>query len=192
MTRPFILALGDSLTAGYGLPTAHGFPARLEALLQVEHPGTRVQNAGISGNTTADALRRLPRTLLGLSARPHLAIVELGGNDVLRGVPAAQTRANLDAILLEIGRCGIPVLLATFDVPAALRPYARDHDTLYADLAARHGVPTTPFFPPGVLGHPDHVLPDRLHPNARAIDRVAEAMLPVVLPLLAAALKATS
>lgn len=187
MPTPLILALGDSLTAGYGLAASDSFPARLEALLQPEHPGARVRNAGVSGDTTASALARLPSTLAALTALPALAIVELGGNDVLRGHPAAQTRANLDAILHELARCRIPVLLATFEVPARFRAYTRDHDTLYADLATIHGVPTVPFFPPGILGHPAYVLPDRLHPNARAIDAVARAMLPAILPLLATA-----
>jgi len=181
---PQILAFGDSLTAGYGLPAEASFAARLQALLREGRPGTIVHNAGLSGDTTDSALRRLPRVLAALPARPDLAVVELGPNDLLRGAPPARTAANLDAILLELGRCGVPVLLATFEPPPFL---AASYGGLYASVAARHGAATHPFFPAGVLGHPDLVLADRVHPNARAIDLVARHMLPAVCAALEAA-----
>jgi len=184
MSPPVILAFGDSLTAGYGLPRAADFAARLEAGLRERRPATTVINAGVSGDTTADGLRRLPRVLGRLDRRPDLAIVELGANDLLRGLAPAVTQANLDAILVEFARCGIPVLLATFEVPAMLGAHAERYNGIYPALASRHGVPTHPFFPAGVMGHPALVLADRLHPNAAAIQRVADAFVPVVAALL--------
>lgn len=101
---PLILAFGDSLTEGYGLAAADSFPNQLQALLQPRHPGARVINAGVLGDTTTSALARLPRLLTKLSSRPDLVIVELGANDLLRGIPLETTRANLDAILTELSR----------------------------------------------------------------------------------------
>ena len=181
---PYLLALGDSLTAGYGLERSAAFAARLEALLRKRWPGAIVQNGGVSGDTTEGALKRLPRLLTGLSRKPDLTIVELGANDLLRGVPPESTRANLDAILRELGRCGMPALLATFKAPKFLGAYGARYDGIYTEVAARHDVATAPFFPPGVLGHPELVLADRVHPNARAIELVAAAFLPVVVGLL--------
>jgi acyl-CoA thioesterase-1 len=174
---PYILALGDSLTAGHGLPRGASFADRLEQLLRASHPRARVVNAGVSGDTSAAALHRLPRVLSALRYRPTLAIVELGANDLLRSVPPAQTLANLDAIVRELRRCGIPVLLATLEPPPMLATLGKPYHDIYAQVAARHDVPRHPFFPAGVLGHPGFVLPDRIHPNARAIERVAEHML---------------
>jgi acyl-CoA thioesterase-1 len=177
---PYVLALGDSLTAGYGLQRDAAFAARLEALLRETCPDAVVQNAGVSGDTTEDGLRRLPRLLASLRRKPDLAIVEFGANDLLRGVPPGRTRANLDKILRERDRCGIQVLLATFEPPRFLGSGAAQYDGIGAELAASHGIASTPFFPPGVLGHPELVLADGLHPNARAIEIVAEAFLPAI------------
>lgn len=178
--EPFVLAFGDSLTAGYGLAASEAFPARLEALLRVRWPAARVHNAGVSGNTSGDGLARLPRLLSSLRQRPDLAIVEFGGNDLLRGISPDHTRANLDAILSEFHRCTIPPLLTSLEAPRFLGPLAERCDAVYAELAAKHDVASTPFFPRGVLGNPDLTLRDRLHPNARAIELVAQALLPAV------------
>ncbi|SOB87670.1 acyl-CoA thioesterase-1 [Sphingomonas guangdongensis] len=182
---PLILAFGDSLIAGYGLPADQSFPARLEQRLRANLPQARVINAGRSGDTTGDAVRRLPGVLSTLAARPDLAIVQLGPNDVLRGVPPARTRAQLGEILGEFGRCGIPVLLAHVDPPPVLRARARGYATIHADLALAHGAVRHSFFPPGILGHPAMVLIDGIHPNARAIGAVVDAMLPAVEQALA-------
>lgn len=181
---PFVLAFGDSLTAGYGLAASESFPARLQAGMRARWPAASVRNAGVSGDTTASALARLPRVLSSLTALPDLAIVELGANDMLRGIAAERTRANLDAILAEFARCGIPVMLASMELPTFIGPVAHAYNAVYADLAAKHRVPVRPFFPEGVMGHPEMVLRDRLHPNARAIERVAAAMLPAVVDAL--------
>lgn len=181
---PYVVALGDSLTAGYGLHRDASFAARLEALLRETWLGAVVQNAGVSGDTTEDGLRRLPRLLASLRRKPDLAIVEFGANDLLRGVPPSRTRGNLDTILRELGRCGIQVLLATFEPPRFLGTMAAQYDGIGAELAASHGIASAPFFPPGVLGHPGLVLADGLHPNARANEIVAKAFLPAVLAAL--------
>ncbi|WP_294392563.1 GDSL-type esterase/lipase family protein [uncultured Sphingomonas sp.] len=188
-SQPLILAIGDSLVAGHGLAPTESLPAQLERRLRAGHPSARVVNAGRSGDTTADVLRRLPPALSALGARPDLAIVQVGPNDVLRQLPSAATRANLDAILVEIGRCGVPVLLTIVDPPPMLRDHARAYLGIHETLAARHGARTCRFFPAGILGHPTMVLADRVHPNARAIGLVADAMAPVVGQALAAGYK---
>lgn len=182
---PYLLALGDSLIAGYGLAADDGLAAQLQRGLAGRFPGARVLNAGVSGNTTADALRRLPRVLAVMRARPDLAIIQIGANDVLRGVPPGETRANLDVMLTELGRCGIPVLLTTIDPPALIRARAAPYLGVHGAVAARHGAAVSDFFPAGIMGRADMVLPDRVHPNARAIAAVAAHLLPTIEALLA-------
>ncbi len=177
---PVILAFGDSLTAGYGLPSDASFAAQLQRALRRTRPAARVLNAGVSGDTTATGLARLPRVLSGLSARPDLAIVELGANDLLRGIDPARTRANLDAILRELGRAGIPPLVAGMMAPAFLGPFVARFNAVFPDVARAHGAPLYPFFLDGVAGDPALTLPDRLHPNARAIGIVVDRILPHV------------
>ena len=183
--RPYILAIGDSLTAGYGLAAHEAFPAQLQSRLRRHHAAAVVQNAGVSGDSSASALARLPRLLSSLRAKPDLAIVELGANDVLRGIPLSLTRSNLDKILDELARCGIPALMAAMTAPRFLGAFAQACDAVYRDLAAKHRVPVHPFYPPGVLGDPALALPDRLHPNAQAITLIAGHMLPAVLGAIA-------
>jgi acyl-CoA thioesterase-1 len=182
--RPYVLAIGDSLTAGYGLTRSESFSAQLELLLRNRYSDADVQNAGVSGDTSASARQRLPRLLSSLKRLPDLAIVELGANDLLRGMPPEQTRINLDVMLTELIRCRIPVLIAAMEAPRFLGPYADGCDAIYTDLAIKHRVPVWPFFPSGVLGNRALTLPDRLHPNARAISMIARHMLPAVLDAL--------
>ena len=182
--HPLILAIGDSLVAGYGLPAADAFPAQLEQRLQTAQPAARVVNAGRSGDTSADVLRRLPSALSALAARPDLAIVQVGPNDALRQVPPQAVQANLDAILTELGRCRVPVLLTTVAPPAILQGHIRPYLAIHDLLAERHGAALAPFFPDGILGRPDMVIADRMHPNAAAIRLVADALAPVVERLL--------
>jgi acyl-CoA thioesterase-1 len=183
-SSPYILAIGDSLIAGYGLSEPDSFPAQLERRLHASHPTAHIVNAGVSGDTTADVLRRLPAVMSRLQARPDLAILQVGPNDVLRQVPPAVVRASLEEVLVELQRCGVPVLLTTVDPPAILRDRAAAYLGIHSDLAARHGAVTAPFFPEGVLGHPAMVLADRMHPNAAAISAVVEGMLPTINGLL--------
>ncbi|HEX8486890.1 arylesterase [Sphingomonas sp.] len=178
--HPNVLAFGDSLTAGYGLASIDSFPAQLERLLRTTRPAAHVINAGVSGDTSASGRARLPRVLSRLTVRPDLAIVELGANDLLRGLAPARMRENLDAILRALADCGIPVLLAGMQAPPFLGSFARGYDAVFTDLAAAHGVPLYPFFLAGVVGDPALVLADGIHPNARAIGIVAQAILPHV------------
>lgn len=180
-----VLAFGDSLTAGYGLSRDEAFPDRLEAALRAGGDAVTVLNAGVSGDTTAAALARLPRVLSRLARRPDLAIVEFGANDLVRRVPPAVTRGNLAAIIRELDRCGIPVLLASFEPPPFLAPLAGAYAGMYEGLAREHGTSIQPFFPPGLLGRHSHVLCDKMHPNAAAIAKVAEWMAPAVRSALA-------
>jgi acyl-CoA thioesterase-1 len=187
MPLPFVLAFGDSLTAGYGLARGDAFPVRLEALLRGRHPDAHVQNAGISGDTTASGRARLPRVLSGLRQRPHLAILELGANDFFQGFDPARTRQNLDAMLTTFADSGIPVLLAGMRAPPFLGAAAASFDAVHPELAARHGVPLYPFFLDGVVGRRAFTLADGIHPNAPAIAEVARRILPHVERALAGA-----
>lgn len=185
MSALSILAFGDSLIAGYGLAPSESFTARLEALLQGTHTGAKVINAGISGDTSGAALARLPRVLSQLKVRPDLAIVQLGANDLLTGVPLTTTRTNLDIIVAELMRAGIPVLLATIEAPAWFGSFGQACAAVYADLAGKHGIRCAPFFPKGVFANPAYCLHDRVHPNTSGTDAIARGFLPAVLSALA-------
>ncbi len=187
LPTPFVLAFGDSLTAGYGLSQHQAFPARLEALLRDRHPAAHVRNAGVSGDTTASGRTRLARVLSALRQRPDLAILELGANDFLQGLDPARTRQNLDAMLVSFADSGIPVLLAGMRAPPFLGAAAAPFNAIHPDLAARHGVPLYPFFLDGVVGRRDLTLADGVHPNAVAVAEVARRILPHVDRALAAA-----
>ncbi len=132
---PTILALGDSLVAGYGLASEDGLPAQLQRRLRARHSGVQVINAGVSGDTTADVLHRLPRLLSRLTRRPDLALVQVGPNDVLRGVSPAMVRANLAAIVRELAACGIPVLLTRVEPPPILRARAAPYQAIHEEVA---------------------------------------------------------
>ena len=180
-----ILAFGDSLTAGYGLPPGQGFAPQLEDMLRRNGVRAFVTNAGVSGNTAAQGRARLQWTLDGLAQRPDLAIVALGANDMLRGLPPAQTRKDLDAILAELRRRGIRVLIAGMLAPPNLGArYRADYDTIFPDLARKHDAALYPFFLAGVAGNPALNLPDRVHPNFQGIKRVVAAITPSVVKAL--------
>ena len=184
MNAPLILAFGDSLTAGYGLAAFQSFAAQLEAMLQPSHRGARVINAGMSGDTTAAALKRLPRELSRLKQRPDLAIVELGANDPLRGIPLPTTKANLDSIIVELERMGMKVLLARMEAPSLLGAFGDSCSAIYTELASKHGIASAPFFPKGVLANPALCLRDRIHPNALGTAAIAKGFLPAVIAAL--------
>jgi acyl-CoA thioesterase-1 len=179
LSPPLVLALGDSLTAGYGLKPGESFASRLETRLAERRPGARVRNAGVSGDTSAGGLARLPR-LLNAGPLPDLCLIELGANDAIRGIDPATTRANLDAILTELARRGVAALLAGMVAPPFLGRYAEQFNAIFPELAAQHGVMLDPFFLAGVAGKPGFTLADGLHPNARAADIVAARLLPLV------------
>lgn len=180
-----VLALGDSLTAGYGLPPGLGFAPQLEAALRRNGLRAFVTDAGVSGNTAAQGRARLAWTLDGLRSKPDLAIVALGANDMLRGLPPAQTRADLDAILAELRRRKIPVLIAGMRAAPNLGPdYRRDFEAIFPDLARRHGAALYPFFLAGVAGNAALALPDGMHPNFQGIKRMVGGIAPAVLKAL--------
>ena len=183
-----VLAFGDSLYAGYRLDQDESFPAALERALAARGVAARVANAGVSGDTTASGRQRLAFTLDGLGRPPDLAIVGLGGNDVLRGLSPEETRRNLEAILAELERREIPVLLTGMLAPRNMGPeYVARFDVIYPDLARRHGAELYPFFLDGVITRPGLMLDDGLHPNAQGIEAIAGR----VAPLVAAQLEAT-
>jgi acyl-CoA thioesterase-1 len=184
-----LLVLGDSLTAGYGLAWAQAFPAQLERALAAEGLAVRVSGAGVSGDTTAGARARLAWTL-GASAQyqPDAAIVELGANDALRGIEPEATAQSLDAILTELNRCGIPVLLAGMRAPPNLGPeYGHRFDAIYPRLAQAHGVALYPFFLEGVAAVPRLNQDDGIHPNAEGVAEIVRRITPAAAALVRAA-----
>lgn len=171
-----ILAFGDSLFAGYNVKESESYPARLEISLRARGINARIANAGVSGDTSAAALQRLGFTLDNQPARPDLAIVELGGNDMLRGIPPAETKANIGAILKELKGRGIPVLLMGMRAPPNLGPAFREEfDRIYPDLAKEYGVALVPFFLQPVYDKPDLLQQDKIHPTPRGIEELVAA-----------------
>jgi acyl-CoA thioesterase-1 len=181
-----VVAFGDSLTAGYRLPPGQGFAPQLEAALRKSGTSARVQNAGVSGDTTAQGKARLGWVLSAAKTKPDLVIVELGANDMLRGLDPARAEANLDAILTELGRRRIPVLLAGMVAAPNLGPdYAGKFNPIYRRLAAKHGVKLYPFFLQGVVGDRSLHIGDAIHPNARGVAVIVRGILPHVKASLA-------
>ena len=177
-----ILALGDSLTAGYGLAAEAAFPARLETALRAEGRDVRVINAGVSGDTTAGGLARLS---WALADKPDLAIVELGANDGLRGLDPQLTRRNLDAILTRLEGQRIGVLLAGMLAPPNYgRAFESEFKAVFTGLAAAHDVVFSPFFLDGVAGDAGLSQSDGMHPTAKGVDVVVARILPSVRILL--------
>lgn len=178
-----ILALGDSLTAGYGLAPGEGFPARLEAALVERGLDVRVIDAGVSGDTSSGGLARLDWSL---DPQTDAVIVELGANDALRGIDPTVTRSALDGILANLGDRGLPVLLAGMIAPPNMgEAYGRAFNPIYAELAQAHDAILYPFFLDGVAGHPALNLPDGMHPTAEGIDLIVSRILPYVEDLIA-------
>jgi len=176
-----VLAFGDSLYAGYGLGPGESFPAMLDKELEARGLAVDMVNAGVSGDTTAAGLARLDFTLDGLKRTPDLAIVGLGGNDVLRGIDPKETRANLEAIVRTLDRRGIPVVLTGMIAPRNLgADYAGRFDAIYPDLAKSYGAALDPFFLDGVIADPGLLLGDGIHPNAAGVRIMAKRLAPVV------------
>jgi acyl-CoA thioesterase-1 len=182
-SEPIIVALGDSLTAGLGLPQGQSFPAQLEAALKARGTAATVVNAGVSGDTAAAALSRLDWALPGNAGA---VIIELGGNDALQGVPPEGTKAALEKIIERVQARGLPILLAGMEAPPNMgKDYADRFRALYADLAQRYDVIFYPFFLDGVALHDDLLQGDGIHPNAKGVAVIVERILPKVEELLA-------
>jgi acyl-CoA thioesterase I len=177
-----ILALGDSLTAGYGLPEADAFTTRLQKALKDKGYDVQVINAGVSGDTTAGGRARLD---WALGDQPDVAVVELGANDGLRGLDPASTRENLDAILTAMKERKVPTLLAGMYAPRNLgREYGDRFNAIYPELAEKHDVPLYPFFLEGVALDPKLNQEDGMHPNAKGVAIVVDGILPHLTALI--------
>ncbi len=181
-----LLLLGDSLVAGYGLPRADAFPAQLSAALKAQGVSVTIVEAGVSGDTTAGGLARLPWVLGSAPAeQPDAALVELGGNDALRGFDPQTTEANLDRLLAILRERGIPVLIAGMRAPPNLgADYAGAFDSIFPRLAKKHNVLLYPFFLDGVAGNAALNQADGIHPNASGVKVIVDRILPSVRSLL--------
>ena len=174
-----ILALGDSLSAGYGLNKGESFPAQLEKKMLDEGHDIRMINAGVSGDTTKGGLARLN---WALADKPDMVIVELGANDGLRGLDPALMQDNLDKILSQLKQRNIKVLLAGMYAPPNFgEDYGQKYNEVFPALAKRHNVTLYPFFLDGVAGIPKLNLEDGIHPTKEGIAIIVKRILPYVL-----------
>jgi acyl-CoA thioesterase I len=178
-----IVAFGDSLTAGFGLPAKDGFVARLQAALAARGTAVEIVNAGVSGDTTSGGLARLDWSVPeGTSA----VILELGANDMLRGVRPQVTRAALETILRRLTDRHIAVLLCGMRAAPNLgADYAKSFESIYPDLAAKYGALLYPFFLDGAAANLDLLQHDGLHPSAAGVDVIVARILPRVEELIA-------
>jgi acyl-CoA thioesterase-1 len=171
-----ILAFGDSLFAGNGVGERESYPAQLEAALRGQGLNVRVTNSGVSGDTSAAGLQRIEFVLDNMETPPDLAIVELGGNDLLRGISPIETRTNIAAILAELQERHIKVLLMGMRAPPNLgEAFVREYDRLYPELAERYGAALVPFFLEPVYDKPALIQDDKIHPTADGIEALVAA-----------------
>ncbi|MCA0243338.1 MAG: arylesterase [Proteobacteria bacterium] len=181
-----LLVVGDSLSAEYGLARGSGWVALLERRLAEQRMAFKVVNASISGDTTSGGLSRLPALLK--QHRPAVVVIELGGNDALRGLPLAGTRDNLLAMTRQAKAAGAKVLLVGMQVPPNYgRKYTEDFQRIFADTARSEQVALVPFFLAGVADGPDAARlfqPDRIHPSAEAHPRMLDNVWTQLKPLL--------
>lgn len=182
-TRRVLVVFGDSISAGYGLDPGLSFPDVLQRLLDAEKLPWRVVNQGISGDTTASGVAR---TDAALALRPSLVLLELGGNDGLRGIPLTSTRANLENMILAFQGAGARVVLAGMTLPPNYGPdYIRGFEQIFEDLAAKHKLKLIPFLLSGIIT-PDlrYFQNDGIHPTAAGAEIVAGTVLQAIRPLL--------
>jgi acyl-CoA thioesterase I len=181
-TRPTIIAFGDSISAGYGVAQGKTYPEVLQHLLDAAGYQYRVENLGVSGDTTTDGVERLPE-VLGL--HPAIVILEFGGNDGLRGLPVASARMNLAKMIEDLRATNIEILLAGMTLPRNYGPdYIKSFDQMYVDLAKEYKLARIPFLLDGVGGHPDLTQPDGIHPTADGDRIVASTVMQYLRPLL--------
>ena len=181
-SAPLVAFLGDSLTAGLGLPRDSAYPAVLERTLREEGHPIRVLNAGVSGDTSAGGLNRLPALL---AQHPHVLVVALGGNDGLRGLPVASIRKSLETIVKAAQEDGVAVLLLGLKMPPNYGPeYTESFARMYGEVADELDVPLVPFMLQGVAGDPELMQGDGLHPTAEGQKLVAGNVLPALRGLL--------
>lgn len=182
-SRPLVVCYGDSITAGYGLQSGQqAYPAALERDLEARGFHSKVVNQGTSGATTKDAVAGL-RAILAL--HPAVVIVEFGGNDGLRGLPLTETRRNLDAVLTAFDDAQIKTVLAGITLPPNYgSEYIQQFEALYRDLAAKHHSAFVPMLYKELIGHPETIQADGIHPTAKGSELIARTLLTAVAPLL--------
>jgi acyl-CoA thioesterase-1 len=180
--RPVIVCFGDSLTAGYGVDHDLSYPADLQRSLDAKGYKYRVVNMGVSGETTKDGLARVDRVL---ALKPELVVVELGGNDGLRGLPIADTEKNLDAIVSGLKKGGLHVVMAGITLPSDYGPdYVGRFNGMFPMIAKKNGVKLLPFIYKDVYGVPGYIQDDRTHATAKGNVQVAKNIEGLILPLL--------
>jgi len=179
-----ILVLGDSISAAYGMSLEQGWVARLARHLEDETPGVEVVNASISGDTTAGGLRRLPPLLQ--AHRPDIVIIELGGNDGLRGYPINSLAQNLTGMVELAQGAGARVILVPMEIPPNYGArYTSDFRQAYRSVAEATGIVLAPFLLDGVATEPGLMQPDGIHPTVEAQARLLDNLLPTVTQVLA-------
>ena len=180
-----VVAFGDSLYAGYGVAQNESFPFRLEQALKAEGLAVQVHNAGVSGETSLGGMQRLAFTLDGLPRKPDLLLLDLGGNDMLRGLPPEDSEKNLRAILDQLKQRHIPVLLTgMMAAPNMGKDYGAKFDAIYPRLAKDYDLPLYPFFLDGVIGDPKLMQADSIHPNPAGVTIIVGKIAPMIAGLL--------
>ena len=180
---PAILVVGDSLSAGYGLLPGQGWVTLLQQRLKREGYGYRVVNASVTGETTDGGVQRIDRALT--QHQPAVVIIELGGNDGLRGLPVSRVRANLELLIMKSRAAGAQVLLVAIRVPANYgQRYATSFQSIYADLATQYRIGVVPFLSDQVAVDLALFQADGIHPNARAQPLLLDNLWPQLAPLL--------
>ena len=175
-----VVAFGDSLYAGYRLAPNEGLAPQLQAALQAAGMNARVHNAGVSGDTTAAGKTRLAFVLDNLGRKPDLVVLGLGGNDMLRGIKPEETKANMTAMMDELKRRDIPVVLTgMLAAPNLGADYVNAFNGIFPGLAKGYGAALYPFFLDGVVTDAALMLPDDIHPNAKGVSRVVEGLSPL-------------
>lgn len=176
--RPVLLALGDSLTAGYGLDLGQAWPEQVQEMFAKRGHDIRVVNAGVSGDTSAGGLARLS---WALQDKPDFAVVALGANDMLRGIAPETMQHNLDAILTRLGQQGVCTLLAGMHAAPNLgRDYVQRYNAVFPRLAEKHGTFFYPFLLQDVAAQASLNLDDGIHPNAAGARLIAERLYPLI------------
>ena len=176
-----IVAFGDSLYAGYRLGANEGLAPQLQAALQAKGIKARVHGAGVSGDTSAAGKARLTFVLDNLERKPDVVVLGLGGNDMLRGIKPSETRANIAAMVAELDKRGIDVVLTgMLAAPNLGADYANAFNPIFPALAKQYDAPLLPFFLEGVMSDKTLMLDDGIHPNAKGVTKVVEKLSPLV------------
>ena len=185
--RPMIVTFGDSLSAGFGADPGKSYPDYLQKLIDKAGKNYKVYNAGVSGDTTTDGLERLPGIL---TLKPKIVILELGGNDGLRGIPPATVKSNLDKMTVALQGVGAKVVLAGITLPRNYGPdYLKQFDAVYTQLAAEHHLTRIPFLLAGVATDKKLMQADSIHPTAEGNKKVADTVFNYLKPDLTDTIK---